>query len=225
MKIAVNSNMALHVRRFKAWVVLTLLVLHVLASAALAADPAPSKIIVFGDSLVAGYGLPVDQSFPAQLQKKLGDKVTVINAGVSGDTTSAGLTRLEWTLETLKPDYAIVVLGGNDMLRSVPVAVTAANLEKIMAGFAGRRIPVLLCGMRGFPNVSPQQTAAFEALYPQLAKQYKGTVLYPFFLEGVALDPALNLEDGIHPNEKGIAVIVDKIMPAVQQLLNTQNGK
>lgn len=178
------------------------------------------KLMVFGDSLVAGYGLPVDQSFPAQLEKKLkaeGYDITVINAGVSGDTTSGGVTRLDWVLEQSKPDAVIVVLGGNDMLRSVDVKVTRENLDKIVKTLKAKKLPVLLAGMQSYRNLSAPDDG-FNKIYGDIAKQNK-VALYPFFLDGVALDQRLNQADGVHPNNEGVGIIVEKILPSVKDLL------
>lgn len=178
-------------------------------------------IMAFGDSLVAGYGLPLDQAFPAQLEAKLkqeGVNVTVLNAGVSGNTTADGVARLEWNLSRAKPGYAILVMGGNDMLRAIDPAITRANLQKMMEIFKAHHIPVLIAGMRAFANLGPQFTSAYAGMYKDIAKQY-GAAFYPFYLEGVAMNPDLNQEDGIHPNGAGVAAIVDKILPSVKELL------
>ena len=178
------------------------------------------KLMVFGDSLVAGYGLPEDQGFTAQLQDALdarGYGVAVINAGVSGDTSSGGLGRLEWALAD-EPDYVILELGANDALRAVDPAVTRENLDAMLSILAGRGIEVLLAGMLAPPNLGPEYGEAFNAIYPALAEKH-GVALYPFFLEGVATQAALNQDDGIHPNAAGVAVIVEKIMPPLVELL------
>lgn len=187
------------------------------------AEAAAKKVMVFGDSLVAGYGIPYDQAFPAQLEKKLHDdgiEVTVINAGVSGDTTSGGLTRLEWVLEQ-KPDYVILELGGNDMLRAVDPAVTKQNLTKMLDILKKRKIPVLLAGMKATPNLGPQYVLAYSSMYKKLAKEYDA-VFYPFFMEGVAMDPQYTLPDGLHPTPAGIAKIVENILPSVRELLDSK---
>lgn len=178
------------------------------------------KILVFGDSLVAGYGISYAKAFPAQLEKALrakGRDVTVINAGVSGDTTSGGLTRLEWTLEQ-KPDYVILELGANDMLRAVDPAVTKENLTKMLEIIKERNIPVLLAGMKAMPNLGAQFTSAYGQMYEDLAKKYNAAY-YPFFMEGVALHPEFLQDDGLHPNEAGVAVIVKGILPVVEKML------
>ena len=183
--------------------------------------PAPKKLMVFGDSLVAGYGLPYGDSFPAQLEQKLkadGHDIQVVNAGVSGDTTSAGLTRLEFALSQ-EPDYFILVLGGNDMLRQVDRSVTRDNLSRILRAVKARKIPVLMAGMRSYSNFG----GGFEKIYKDLARE-NDVLLYPFFLEGVALDAQYNLDDGIHPNKRGIGRIVDSIYPDVKKLLKLKKG-
>ena len=181
---------------------------------------ADTRLLVLGDSLVAGYGLPPGQSFPAQLERDLkasGRDVTVINAGVSGDTTAGGLARLDWSLAD-NPQAVIIVLGGNDMLRGLPPEAAAANLDAIITGLGSRGIEVLLAGMMAPRNMGPAYVDAFDAMYPDLADRHD-IEFYPFFLDGVALDPALNLDDGLHPNEDGIAEISRRIMPVVIRLL------
>ncbi len=180
----------------------------------------PKKLMVFGDSLVAGYGLPVGDAFPAQLEAKLkadGHNITVINAGVSGDTTSAGLTRLNWSL-TQKPDYFVLVLGGNDMLRQVDPKVTRKNLDDIVKTVRAQNIPVLMAGMQTYRNLGDGQTDALAQIYRDIAAKHDA-LLYPFFLDGIALNAAYNLDDGIHPNKQGVAIIVDKIYPDVKKLI------
>lgn len=192
-----------------------------LNGAASAAAAPPKKLMVFGDSLTAGYGLPRGEAFPVKLQERLkqeGAEVEVLGQGVSGDTTAGGLSRIEYALKK-NPDYVILELGGNDMLRAIDPAVTRANLTKIMEILKARQIPVLLAGMRAYGNLGPDIDAAYVKMYKELAEKYD-CVLYPFFLDGVVADRALNLDDGIHPNQKGIAVIVDRILPAVAELLD-----
>jgi len=181
----------------------------------------PVRLVVLGDSLTAGYGLPPGGGFPAKLEAALrerGRDVTVIDAGVSGDTTAGGLSRLDWSVG---PDAqaVIVELGGNDMLRGTDPARTAENLDQIVARLTDRGLPVLLAGMRAPRNFGEAYGEAFDALFPAIAERH-GAAFYPFFLDGVAADPALNQPDGIHPNEAGVAVIVERILPAVEKLLD-----
>lgn len=193
-------------------------ILLIMASApALAAE---KTIMVLGDSLVAGYGLPLDRAFPAQLEKRLkaeGRAVRVINAGVSGETTSGLLSRLDWALSE-KPDYAIIVTGGNDMLRAIDPKVTRKNLKDILETMKARKIPVLLAGMRSYKNLGEIFGGQYQEMYETLAEEYDA-VHYEFFLDGVAINADLNQQDGIHPNEKGVAVIVDKMLDDVEDLL------
>lgn len=187
---------------------------------------AETKILVFGDSLVAGYRLPLDQSFPAQLERKLkadGHDVKVINAGVAGDTTSGGLSRLEWTLKD-KPDVAILELGANDMLRVIDPAVTRGNLDQMLAIFKKNDIPVLLTGMKPFRNLGTDFADSYDRMFKDLSTKYD-VIFYPFFLDGVTFDAKLNLDDGLHPNEKGIAAIVNNIYDEVLELLDKQDKK
>jgi acyl-CoA thioesterase I len=185
----------------------------------------PLVLIAFGDSLTAGYNLPPDASFPAQLEAALkarghgGDNdVRIVNGGVSGDTVADGLARLDWTV----PDDAngvIVELGANDALRGIPPAQTSKTLGAILAKFKQRRIPVLLTGMQAPRNWGPDYTQAFAAVFPALAQEH-GVLLYPFFLDGVAFIPSLNQADGLHPTREGVAIIVERIMPSVERLID-----
>jgi acyl-CoA thioesterase-1 len=178
------------------------------------------KLLVLGDSIAAGFGLAAEQAFPARLEAKLrasGHDVRVINAGVSGDTTAAGLARLDWVLGG-RPDFAIVELGANDMQRGVDPAETRKNLDAILSKLAAARVPTLVMGMMAGRNLGADYAKVFDALFPDIAKQY-GAELYPFTLDGIALDPALNQPDGIHPNERGVAVLVDRVTPYVVRLL------
>lgn len=181
------------------------------------------QVLALGDSLTAGYGLGPGQSFPARLEKALvagGLKVTVHNAGVSGDTASGGLSRLDWALAAVpgKPDLVILELGANDMLRGIDPAVTTRALNAIMERFRKDGVPVLIAGMKAMPNMGADFGKQFNAIYPALAKRY-GAALYPFFLEGVAGKKALNQADGLHPTAEGIDVIVTGIAPMVHSLL------
>ena len=201
------------------------LALAMLVSAAALPAMAETRLMVLGDSLVAGYGLPPGQGFPAQLQRSLtaaGRQVTVLDAGVSGDTTAGGLARLDWSLGD-NPQAVIIVLGGNDMLRGLLPAAARDNLEAIVTRLRDRQIEVLLAGMLAPRNMGPSYTADFDAIYPGLADRHD-IEFYPFFLEGVALEPALNLDDGLHPNEAGIAEITRRILPSVERLLARLDG-
>jgi len=185
------------------------------------------RLLVLGDSLSAGYGLKPEDSFPSQLEEALdaaGYDVHVINAGVSGDTTAGGLSRLEWALAD-KPHIVLVELGGNDALRGLPPAETSANLDSILARLKKDGVRVILAGMQAPRNLGNDYTVEFDAIYPRLAGKYE-VALYPFFLDGVAFDPALNQPDGIHPNPAGVKVIVKKILPLLEselQKLNPEN--
>jgi acyl-CoA thioesterase-1 len=195
----------------------------VLAASGLHANQAAARepvIVAFGDSLTAGLDLPEKDSFPAQLERALkarGQEVKVINAGVSGDTASAGLARLDWAM----PDDAsavIIELGANDALQGLDPAATKATLEKIITELKARGLPILLAGMEAPPNLGKEYVEQFRALYADLAQRYD-LILYPFFLDGVALDDQYTLGDGMHPNAEGVARIVDGILPKVEELL------
>lgn len=180
----------------------------------------PIRLLAFGDSLTAGYSLPPDASFPAQLEKALRAKgldVTVINAGVSGDTTAAALSRLDWALAD-RPTHAIVELGANDMLRGLPPEQARANLDAILGKLKQVGIPVLLAGMQAAPNLGADYGRRFNSIYPDLSAKY-GLPLYPFFLDGVAADAKLNLGDGMHPNREGVGVIVQRMLPQILRFL------
>ena len=184
------------------------------------ADPGETVIVALGDSLTAGYGLPQDQSFPAQLEAALkarGHNVRVVNAGVSGDTASAGLQRLDWAIPG-DAGAVIVELGANDALQGLPPAGTKAALVKIIEAIQAKGLPVLLAGMEAPRNLGKDYVETFGAIYPDLAARYD-VILYPFFLEGAALNDDLMLSDGLHPNGKGVAVIVENMLPQVQELL------
>lgn len=187
------------------------------------ADPRPRLIWAFGDSLAAGYGLPPEQGFTAQLQAALrrqGVTATVRNGGVAGDTAAQGRARLRWGLRGLgaTPDLVIVELGANDMLRGLPVDQARANLDAVLVELQRRRIPVLLAGMRAAPNLGPDYIRRFEAMYPALARARR-VPLYPFFLDGVAANRTLIQRDGLHPNARGVQVIVGRMLPAVRKAL------
>jgi acyl-CoA thioesterase I len=181
------------------------------------------RLMILGDSLTAGYGLPAADAFPVRLQaalKKDGISATVINAGVSGDTTAGGLARIGWALAD-KPTHAIVELGANDALRGIDPKTTRKNLDAIVAKLQSAGVTVLLAGMYAPPNWGKDYEADFRSIYPDLAQKYE-IGLYPFFLDGVAARRELNQDDGIHPNAKGVAVIVDRILPAVRRLLGAK---
>ncbi|MGQ0444659.1 MAG: arylesterase [Beijerinckiaceae bacterium] len=195
------------------------LLLGVLLSPAWSAakETAYLKIIAFGDSLVAGFGLAAGAAFPAVLEKTLraeGFAVSVVNAGVSGDTASGGQARLDWAL-TEGADGVILELGANDMLRGIDPEVTRTALDGILGKLKARNIKVLIAGMKAAPNLGQDYKTRFDAIYPALAKKYD-VPLYPFFLEGVAGDPALKLGDGLHPNPAGVERIVKGMLPAVR---------
>ena len=193
------------------------------AFAAFCTSPAaaePVRLLAFGDSLVAGYGLAPSAAFPAQLQRALraeGYEVAVINAGQSGDTTAAGRGRLEWSLAD-KPDAVLLELGANDALRGLEPEQAFDNLDAILTRLKAENLPVLLAGMLASRNLGADYRRAFDRVFPRLAEKHD-VPLYPFFLEGVALDPELNQADGIHPNERGVAVIVERILPYVIELV------
>ena len=199
------------------------LALSVVAPSA-ALSEGPVRLLAFGDSLISGYGLPREESFTTQLERALieqGVAVTVVNAGVSGDTSADGRARLDWTLAGGAdggPDAVIVELGANDALRGIDPRVTYANLDAILAEIRRRELPVLLAGMRAPPNMGREYAETFDGIYARLAEKH-GIALYPFFLDGVAADPDLNQDDGIHPNAAGVTVIVKNMAPAVKSLL------
>lgn len=176
---------------------------------------------MLGDSLTAGYGLHPEQALPARLEAALkaqGRDVVVLNHGVSGDTTAGGLDRLDWMLGE-KPDIVFVELGANDALRGIDPAVTERTLDTIISRLRAAKVTVWLTGMLAPRNLGSDYTEAFDGIYKKLADKY-GVPLYPFILEGVAQDPALNQADGIHPNPKGVDVIVQRLLPFVTRNLD-----
>jgi acyl-CoA thioesterase-1 len=184
------------------------------------------KLVALGDSLTAGYGLPQAAAFPTVLEAALkarGHQVEIANAGVSGDTASGGLDRLDWSVPD-GTDGVILELGANDMLRGTDPAITRRALETIITRLKARNIPVLLAGMLAGRNLGPDYVARFDAIYPDLAKQY-GLVLYPFFLDGVAGEARLALPDGLHPTAEGVRIIVDRILPSVETFLARLGNK
>ncbi len=193
--------------------------------AALPAAAEPVRIVGFGDSLMAGYNLGPDEGFTAQLQAKLkaeGIDAAVENAGVSGDTTSGGLARLDWSVPD-GTDIVILELGANDALRGIVPAITRQNLDQMIAQLKQRGVAVLLAGMLAPPNMGADYQKDFDPIFPDLAVKH-GVPLHPFFLDGVAAQRDLLLDDGMHPNAKGVAVMVERIMPAVREAVAKAAG-
>ena len=191
-----------------------------LALATRKAWAAGKTILVFGDSLVAGLGLPESDGFVAQMQAALdkhGAGATLVNGGASGDTTATALGRLDWALGD-NPDGVLLELGANDMLQGIPVATIRQNLDAILQRLSAAKLPVFMAGMKANPGLGADYVAAFDALYPALAQKY-GATLYPFFLDGVASDRSLNQPDMLHPNARGVAVIVEKMQPMISAWL------
>ncbi len=185
------------------------------------AQDRPIKIVVLGDSLTAGLGLSARDTFPAGLQRALkrrGIAVDIVNAGVSGDSASAGLERLDWAVAP-DTDAVIVELGANDMLRGVDPQITRRAIGTIVRKLRERHIAVLICGMLAPPNMGEEYAMAFKLIFPDAAIAY-GALYYPFFLTGVAAVPSLNQRDGLHPTAAGIDVIVSNILPTVEQLID-----
>jgi len=196
------------------------------AQTSAARETKPIKMVVLGDSLSAGLGLSASSAFPARLQKSLeakGIAVDMINAGVSGDTTSGGRDRLDWSVPE-GTEAVILELGANDALRGIDPRVTRAALTDILTQLKARKIAVLLCGMVAPPNYGSDYSARFNAIYPELAKSF-GVPLYPFFLEGVATDARLNQADGLHPTAEGVDIIVKNILPTVEAFLGALSGQ
>lgn len=182
----------------------------------------PVRLLMLGDSITAGYGLPPGQGLVPRLQAALiaaGRPVRLIDAGVSGDTTAGGLARIDWSMAE-NPQAAIVALGGNDGLRALPPAASRANLAGILDKLAARRIPTLLAGMLAPPNLGADYGREFAAIYTSLANERPAILLYPFLLDGVAAERALNQPDGIHPNPAGVAEMVRRLLPVTQTLLD-----
>lgn len=203
--------------RIAAFVVLLLCV----AALPAAAQTGPVKLAILGDSLAAGYGLSPAQAFPARLDAALkaqNRNVTIINHGVSGDTTAGGLERIDWMMAD-KPDIVLVELGGNDGLRALDPAATERNLDAIVTKLKAAGATVWLAGMLAPRNFGPEYAKAFDGIFKTVADKH-GVPLYAFFLDGVAQDPALNQPDGIHPNAKGVDIIVERILPFVTQNLD-----
>jgi len=186
------------------------------------AQSEPIRLVALGDILSAGYGLPQEAAFPVVLERALkakGYNVEVANAGVSGDTTSGGLERIDWSVPD-GTDGVILELGANDMLRGIDPAVPRRALETIVERLKERSIPVMLAGMYASRNLGQDYAQKFDSIYPEIAKKH-GLVLYPFFLDGVAGESSLNLQDGMHPTAKGIEIIVARILPTVETFLAT----
>jgi acyl-CoA thioesterase I len=197
-----------------------------LALQAQAASPRPTRIVVLGDSLVAGFQLKASDAFPAQLERALrarGHSVEIINAGVSGDTTAGGLERLKWAVPA-DTDAVILELGANDALRGLDPAQAKSNLDQIIVELKAGGAEVLLAGMLAPRNLGGGYSAAFDAIYPELANTH-AVLLYPFFLDGIAMKAQFNLADGIHPNSSGVAEIARRMLPAVEQLIERVRSK
>lgn len=196
---------------------IVLAVFLVTFSPAVQAQSAPIRVLALGDSLTAGYNLPADAAFPAQLEKALRaaglPQVSIINAGVSGDTSAGALSRLEWALAD-KPSHALVAIGANDMLRGLSPENAQANIDRILARLQQAGVKTMLIGMLAAPNLGEDYARRFNGLYPALAEKYK-LPLYPFFLDGVATRRDLTLDDGMHPNRDGVAEMVKRIQPQV----------
>ena len=184
------------------------------------------RIVLLGDSLTAGLGLPAEEAYPALLQSRLDARNAgwrIVNAGVSGDTSAGGLRRIDWSMEG-GAAVVLVALGGNDALRGLPVAELESNLDQIVTRARAAGARVILAGMQAPPNVGPEYTAAFRAVYPRLAKKH-GAVLVPFLLEGVAGIEALNQADGIHPNAKGARLVADTVWQALEPVVRDLEAK
>jgi acyl-CoA thioesterase-1 len=209
-------NIAHRLRAFS----LIALLLFAATAGARGQEPASPRILALGDSLTAGFGLSPQEAFPVRLQAKLaaaGVKAQVVNGGVSGDTSAGGLARLDWALAD-HPDLVLVELGANDALRGIDPRLTYANLDKILTRLKAAGAKVMLLGMRAPPNWGRRYQAQFDAIFPDLATKHNVS-LYPFFLDGVALDPALNQSDGLHPTAKGADIIAGRVAPLVVRLL------
>ncbi|HEX9209559.1 MAG TPA: arylesterase [Bradyrhizobium sp.] len=201
---------------------LALMTIATIASAQAQPAAKPVKLVVLGDSLSAGLGLPAQEAFPAKLQKALqakGIDLDMVNAGVSGDTSSGGRDRLDWSVAE-GTEGVIVELGANDALRGIDPDLTRAALTDIVARLKARKIPVMLCGMMAPPNYGADYAARFNSIYPDLAKKFD-VPLYPFFLDGVAADAKLNQADGIHPTAAGVDIIVSNMLPTAEAFLRT----
>jgi acyl-CoA thioesterase-1 len=199
----------------------SLLLIVVLGIGQANAQNAPTRLAVLGDSLAAGFGVKPAESFPSRLEAALkaqGRNVTILNHGVSGDTTAGGLDRIDWMLAD-KPDIVLIELGGNDALRGTDPAVTEKNLAAMVEKLKAAGVQVWLAGMLAPRNFGAEYAATFDGLYKRIADKYQ-LPLYPFILDGVAQDPALNQADGIHPTPKGAQIVADKLLPFVTQNLD-----
>jgi len=207
---------------FKRW---ALAFLMIFAAGVAAAHAEPLRIVGLGDSLMAGYGLDAGLSFPERLQAALrerGHDVVIENAGVSGDTSSGGLARLDWSVPE-GTRLVILELGANDMLRGIAPDITRRNLDAMLTALNARGIAVVLAGMRAAPNLGADFAARFDPIYPELAASH-GVPLYPFFLDGVAAERDLLLEDGMHPNAAGVDVMVARFLPVIEAALAKLGG-
>ncbi len=199
--------------------------LALLAAGLVPVHGAPQRLLALGDSLTAGYGLPAKEGFTAKLEAALragGRDVRVINAGVSGDTSAGGLARIDWALAD-RPDAALVALGANDALRALDPAEAERNLDRILTRLQRAGVRTLLVGMLAPPNLGRDYANAFNGLYGRLAEKHR-VALYPFFLDGVAAEASLIQQDGLHPNARGVAVMVERILPAVEKLLDDRKS-
>ncbi len=212
--------------RFKAVALhFTVILMATLGAARLAAAE-PVQLVGFGDSLMAGYQLPQEDALPAQLQRALaakGHDVVITNAGVSGDTTSGGLSRVDWSVPD-GTDGVILELGANDALRGIPPDQSEKNLDQIISRLKARGIPILLVGVLAPPNMGAQYGETFNAIYPRLAAKH-ALPLYPFILDGVITERSLLLEDGMHPNTKGLALMAQRMLPLAEELVKSVEGK
>lgn len=205
--------------RFKLLLAMLLLPIALLASPG--AGAAPVTILAFGTSLTEGFGLPPGTEFTTVLERRLkqdGVDAKIVNAGVSGDTSSDGVSRLDWSLAD-HPNAVILELGSNDALRAIDPSLTEKNLSTILSKLRTAHIPTLLVGMKAPRNLGPDYARAFDPIYPKLAAQY-GVLFYPFMLDGVALNPKLNQADGIHPNPAGVKIIAERMLPYVKRLID-----
>jgi len=225
-RAGIPSAYGLLVMGFKRFVLSAFVALAGFAGLCLQTHATPRQIVGFGDSLMAGYGLNAGESFPEKLQAALaakGHDVVIANAGVSGDTTSGGLSRLDWSVPD-GTEIVILELGANDMLRGVAPEIAEKNLDAMVSRLKARGITVLLAGMYAAPNLGPEYQAAFDGIYPKLAERYD-LVLYPFFLDGVTGDRSLIQEDGLHPTAAGIDRMVENFLPTMEEVLAADKAK